>query len=564
MHGLASFMVALALLLLLGLLPGWRPLPIDAVLPTSLTSPQASGILHAGDAAAAAARRTWRVPENHGKCFLSPSRWFSLAPHFTSHMVLQRKSIACLWGAASHPDIHLNVTVRQGSDCVAHQPAVVMSTSATGASTHRWEACLRPLSTRLARSPLTLCIESPQPGQCRSIQLVDVVVGDVFLCSGQSNMWFPLQSQQPKPTHAFPNLFIRTLLVVEAGSPSESQTLRVEASGDTESMAWTPATSLTAIRKFSAVCYLAAQRMLELLPTTQRVPLGLISAAARDKAIRLFLPLSPAQLLCGGAVGASQGTFWNSFFAPLRGTAVAAVLWYQGESDTRSTPGYACKLQALIDAWRRTFRSPGGPIPVLVVSLHAYHCRRPLGNALIRQQQMEVALVVPSVSLVPAFDSWPTVMSHPPDKTLIAQRAGAVLAKVLHHCEVLHSGPRLVSVAIVATSDGGTRPGAVQLQYDPSSPAPHHVFRRGGPCFLLCMAKDCDAVPGLWEAPAAMTIAGHTVTLQPSRSVSPPLHLKYAFSNHPTCFLYSQAGWPATPFWVTLNTSVLPLRMRMA
>ena len=140
---------------------------------------------------------------------------------------------------------------------------------------------------------------------------------------------------------------------------------------------WAPARSLAAYGNFSALCYHVGR----LLAAQRGVPVGLIQAAYPAVTIHHFLPASvrvnpncahvpwrPPRTKVPAYIGSY---LWNHFFAPLCGLAVAAVVWYQGESDAASPRGYNCLLQRLVEAWRaRVFRPADAR--VFVVSTHPF------------------------------------------------------------------------------------------------------------------------------------------------------------------------------------------------
>ncbi len=302
-------------------------------------------------------------------------------------MVLQRNRPIKIWGTAE-PDESVTVRFR------GHEAA----TTADGAG--RWSVTLAKQS---AGGPFTLTIE----GQ-NSVQLENVLVGDVWVCSGQSNMWWPVASRPgSKELIGTENPAIR-LFTVPACRSNELQS-------DLENH-WQECRPET-LAGFSAVAYYFGRRIQQ----TQHVAIGLIHASYGGSGIEAWIgasalandpELGPLRERSAKAAeqrqaqrrrlqdeidryeaavekakrdgakppdpprgmadaGSSHSQLYNGMIAPLLPYGILGVLWYQGESNVGRAAEYRCLLSALIRSWRYEWRR--GDFPFLLVQLAPHH-----------------------------------------------------------------------------------------------------------------------------------------------------------------------------------------------
>lgn len=197
-----------------------------------------------------------------------------LATHFQDHAVLQRDAAIPVWGKA---DPGARLTVRFDGKAV----------TATAAKDGRWQV---KLPAHGAGGPYTLSV-SDAAGHSQMLQ--DILVGDTYLCSGQSNMEWPVQMamQGDADARAAGNTNIRLLKIERAYSPTPQQDFTAPAR-------WAVA-GPDAVRGFSAVCYYFGRA----LQPAAGVPLGLIYAAWGGSNIQTWMP-SQALGKLGGYDGA--------------------------------------------------------------------------------------------------------------------------------------------------------------------------------------------------------------------------------------------------------------------
>lgn len=183
-----------------------------------------------------------------------------LADMFADHAVLQRDRPVKVWGEAA--------------------PGEAVTVDFAGATVHaraakdgRWQAVLKATA---AGGPYTLEVRS-KSGQSRTVR--DVMVGDVFLCSGQSNMELPVMFTRDAMTEAFGarDGNIRMLTSPNSASPTPLHAFQ-------KPVAWVQASPDT-VGKFSAACFYFARELKKSVP----VPIGLINASSGGSNIRAWL-----------------------------------------------------------------------------------------------------------------------------------------------------------------------------------------------------------------------------------------------------------------------------------
>lgn len=231
------------------------------------------------------------------------------ASPFGEHMVLQRDRPLVLRGHAA-PGAELEVVLLE------HSAAVVADDDG------RWRATLPPLP---AGGPHT--VELRQHGRAVTV-LNDVLVGDVWLCSGQSNMEYPVSAATGSRRDAYtPQPAIRLLTV---GHDSATRPREVFS----RAADWQRAEA-AAIREFSAVCYLFARD----LAASEDVPTGLVQASWGSSRIEAWLSTGALERLGGFGTGLEQLSTWNDDRAAgLRAFGTAWQDWWTREVSATDQP----------------------------------------------------------------------------------------------------------------------------------------------------------------------------------------------------------------------------------
>ena len=232
-------------------------------------------------------------------------------------------------------------------------------------------------------------------------------------------------------------------------------------------------------------------------------------------------------------------TLYNGMVAPLGGTGLRGVLWYQGESNTGEAPAYAALLRQLAAGWRTQF---GSRLPFLVVQLAGYGMppTAPVesGWASLREAQRRVVQADRDMALVVAVDIGDRYDIHPPNKQELGRRlAGAARRQVYAHA-LAAGGP----VPVLATRRGDTvavrfaGTDAALVTYGSDAPVGFELCGEGvGSCRY-----------------ASARLDGATVTLQ-ARLPGPATRVRYGWADNPLVNLSGTDGLPVGPFEIAVS-----------
>ena len=475
-----------------------------------------------------------------------------LAPPFTDHAVLQRDVALPVWGQASPGE---KITVRfRGQE---------RTTSATPDG--RWSVRLDPIPANAEGADLVVSGTS-------TVTLHDIVMGEVWLVSGQSNMDRPLNlAGDGKAAAAAANSTLVRHLKVEQ-SPSDLPADTVRTSG------WRTATPKTA-GDFSAVGYFFAQAMAEKL----KVPIGIINSSWGGTPIESWLTKSelkkssawprfdaewqaalkefPQKLAeyptldvawrkaddaalaagkrnllpwphppVGPGTAYAPGGLFNGMILPLAPYALRGVLLYQGESNIDQPVEYRELFPAMIRSWRAAW--PQGDFPFFFVQIPNYADGEPNGRkwAALREAQ-ESALKLPATAMAVTIDVGDPDDIHPKNKRPVGERLALIALHQIHDQRALEwTGPTVQSVQPAGT--------AIRVKFTHADGLTSHTKPVAG--FEVAGA---DKV----FHSATARIEGDSVLVS-AAGVSAPIAVRYAWTNSPAVSLYNGAGLPAGPF----------------
>ncbi len=336
---------------------------------------------------------------------------------FGANMVLQRDHPVRLWGRGKPGE---RVALSLGT---AHAEV-------TAGVDGRWAGVL---PARPAGGPLVLRASAPSFDD----YYPNVLVGDVWLCSGQSNMEFRRSKANDLDLDFATDDGLRLLDIGRRQDAAPSPHLMTLGG-------WSISATANAAN-FSAICHRFGQRLRAALD----VPIGLISASWGGTRIAAFIdaPTLDARGLSTDdpdpASRQNSGRLFNAMIAPLGAVTLRGVLWYQGESDTHRPAGYRSKLAALAASWRKAFSQP---LPFVVVQLPTFDPTPldPSGNwAAVREAQRRFVADDGNAGLVVQIDQGSATELHPPEKALVAERSAAVALAVIYRRKAIKIGPIL-------------------------------------------------------------------------------------------------------------------------
>ncbi|MFA5865762.1 MAG: sialate O-acetylesterase [Phycisphaerae bacterium] len=467
----------------------------------------------------------------------------------SDHMVLQQGMKVPLWGWAQPGE---TVTI-----------ALADQRSRTTADAQgRWIVRLNPLKTG---GPFDLTVTGKN-----TIKVRDVLIGEVWFGSGQSNMQWPVHASRDaaKEIGAANYPKIRLFHVDEVIAETPLEDVRGQ---------WVSCSPET-VGSFSAVSYFFGRN----LHKTLNVPVGLIYSSFGGspseswtrydelKAHQEFKPLLnywknrlasyPEKMkqyerdLAQWEQGAKKakeanqvppakprkpygknnpnlpGVLYNGMIHPIIPFGIRGVIWYQGESNSYRAFQYRRLFPLLIHSWRRDWGQ--GDFPFLFVQLPNYGGARAYTYAELREAQLLTLKTVPNTGMAVTIDIGEANDIHPQNKQDVGYRLSLIaLAKVYGRGEA-YSGPVYDSMQI--------KDHKVYLRF---KHADGGLIVRGGPLkgFAIADRKNMNFVP------AEAKIEGDTVVVWNDKIVH-PVAVRYAWADNPECNLYNGAELPAGPF----------------
>ncbi len=482
----------------------------------------------------------------------------TLAPLFTNHAVLQREKPIPVWGRAA-PGEHIVVSF--------HGQTLGTTTSSDG----RWMVFLEASAASNEGTDLVVAGNN-------TVTLHDVVVGEVWLCSGQSNMEFTVKQSDNAAAEIASARFPLIRHVQIARQVAETPADTVATSG------WLQAAPET-VGNFTAVGYFFARDIFKKLnvpvgvvhsswsgspveswlsPATARRPdfafmherwaqnlaefparksafdfasvawnqRESVAKAKSDVAYKTFLKDNPKPRAPRGPGDSWTPTgLFNGMINPLLPYALRGALWYQGESNADHASEYHALFSAMITGWRGHFGQ--GDFPFYWVSLANYKAPEDKTNAtyaFLREAQTQT-LALPQTGQALAIDLGNPDNVHPTNKQDVGRRLALLAKNRLYGAISDDTGP---------TFTGATREGsALRIKFAHASSG---LIAHDKPVQSLEVAG-----PNKVFRPASAKI-DRDALLVSAPDVKEPVAVRYAWKNSPEANLYNGAGLPAVPF----------------
>jgi sialate O-acetylesterase len=429
---------------------------------------------------------------------------------FSDNMVLQRNSEVTFWGFAN-PQEEVVITPSWNNETYK----VKASNQA------KWEL---NIPTPKEGGPYTITIKG-----YNEIVLKNILIGEVWICSGQSNMemnasWGIANGDEAVKNAVNPN--IRLFLVPKLTATAPQNNI---------SGTWTECSPET-MKYFSAVGYFFGKRLQEEL---KNVPIGLISSNWGGTPAEIWMPegviqndavlLEAAKTRKEESYGPNQpGRAFNAMIYPLTKFKIAGALWYQGESNVGSAV-YDKTLSGLITSWRQLWKYD---FPFYYVQIAPYkYGEDHFGGSVIRDAQRKVLQEVPSTGMVVTSDISPTDDIHPKDKKSVGIRlANLALANTYKTNTALVNGPLYKEITVEKNK--------ITVTFD---------YTEG--LYFKDKKADLFEVAGADNVfyKANAVIKNNTVVLQ-SDKVKAPVKVRYAWKNTDQATLFNKANLPASSF----------------
>lgn len=465
--------------------------------------------------------------EPHLDCTQNPG---ILHPIFNDHMVLQRNVLLPVWGC-TNPGGAVTVSI-------AGQTA-----RTTASASGFWKLRLKAIQ---AGGPYSMVVNA-----VKTRVLSDVLIGDVWLCAGQSNMGLQVKNaskaaQEIDQSVKYPDIRLLKL----SNSDGASQPRQVFF-GNPKWQVANPAS----VPDFSAVCYFFGRELAKNGP----VPQGLITAVKAPSVIEWWMSAESladdpefADEIANFADGRYPASVpyttsvFNGTIAPLTPFPLRGIAWYQGESKPGLSARYGRLLPKLIRDWRSRFGFSDGPFFVVQFPRYGPPQSEPSENngwVRMREAQYQTALNVPNVGLAVTIDTGREDTIHPLAKQDVGSRLASLARGFVYHRPVAAEGPLYRSMSVEGTSIRISFYNAAQgLMVGSKQPLEPVVELPYGQLSAFAIAGADRTF--VW---AKARIEGSTVVVS-APEVASPVAVRYGWARNPNCNLYGKDGLPASPF----------------
>lgn len=431
----------------------------------------------------------------------------------SSNMVLQQQSKARLWGTARKS---AKVTVITSWD----KRAYTANSNADG----NWEITV---PTPSAGGPFQISFDDGE-----KTLLENILIGDVWVCSGQSNMGMRVRGGVNQPISNLHDIVlesnnpqVRVFTVANVTSPQPLNDVKGQ---------WKLSNPENAM-DFSAVAFLYAQNLQKFL----KVPVGVIVTAWGGTPIRSWM--SEASLkdfpeipltLSEKANPKDARVLYNAMIAPLTPLAIKGFLWYQGEADRNAPDTYERQMQAMVRAWRDAWKLGDLPFYYVQIAPWLYPGDHALAGALLREQQLKASKSVPNSGMAVAMDLGSDQTIHPPNKTDVAKRlAYLALSNTYGIKGIPSASPEFKELKIAGKEASLTFTNSEQGLYFKNKTSDNFEIAGADKVFH----------------PAQASINNKGIVVK-SDAVSNPVAVRYAFKNYVEGDLYNTYGLPASSF----------------
>jgi len=427
-----------------------------------------------------------------------------------NNMVLQQQSDVKLWGWASPGEkIYITTSWNQKTDSII---------------TTRDANWMLKVPTPAAGGPYNITFKGNN-----KIILDNVLIGEVWVCSGQSNMemsfgWGLPDIKAELASATNDNIRFFTIPKTTSSYPQDN------CGGD-----WVKCDSTT-LKNFSAAGYFFGKK----LNNTLHVPVGLISSNWGGTPAEVW---TPAEVVNNDpelkAAAAKQqpsngwpytpGATFNGMIAPITNYNIAGTIWYQGESNTAAPDTYAALFTNLIGSWRKAWNKE---FPFYYVQIAPFSYGNQFVSAILREQQTK-AMTYPNVGMVVITDLVDDIKNiHPKDKHDVGYRlADWALSETYHNGNIAYKNPMFKSMSV-------DKQKAI-LTFDNAA----NGFITKGKSITDIYIAGADRI----FYPATAKIKNNTLIVS-SKQVAHPAAVRFGFSNTAMPNLFSKEGLPVNPF----------------
>jgi sialate O-acetylesterase len=434
---------------------------------------------------------------------------------FGDNMVLQQQTEAAIWGTASK-NAAVKVTTSWNNK----------SYSCRAGSDGKWKL---KVSTPSAGGPFEVSISDGT-----KLKLKNVMIGEVWVCSGQSNMEMPMRGLRSQPVmgsseaialSSNPNIRLFTVKKTNSLEPLDDVT------GE-----WQLCTPEN-VYGFSATAYYFGLMLHKVL----NVPVGLIHSSWGGSRIEPWMSESglknfdwvklPEKKPVENLSIQTPTVLFNAMINPIVGYGMRGAIWYQGESNRHEPKEYMKLMPGLIENWRSVWEI--GEFPFYYVQIAPYDYGQPgISSAYLREAQLKASTSLPNIGMACILDLGEKDIIHPSNKEAGANRLAYLALGQTYGIKGINGQSPVFKEMKVSG-------GVVKLTFD------HAItgltsFGKELSCFELAGADKRFF-------PAKASIVGPEIVLM-SLSVTEPVAVRYAFKDFVVGDLYGVSGLPVSSF----------------
>ncbi len=477
---------------------------------------------------------------------------------FSSNMVLQRDAVDPVWGWTTAGNT-VTVTVRDQTS------ATIQTATAVADANGRWQTAVGPFALVENNAAYSMTVSAS--GETLAT-FTNILIGDVWLCSGQSNMEYTLSglpvynlAQEVADSANYPQ--IRHFLVAKTVAATPQTTI--------PAASWSVAGPSTT-GGYTATGYFTAREIYK----QQGVPIGILSSSWAGTTIKVWtdpdfaagFPDFAWPLLNQGSALSGYETIsglYNAMMAPLAPFSIKGAMWYQGEFDYTTPEQYSRLLPALMSRWRTLFAQP--ELPFLIVQLPNITNTGYTFQG-VRETEFNVVKNDPHSRLVTTIDIGGPGVLHPWNKQDLGLRAAWAAADLAYGQDLGRQAPLFTGAVVEGSAircsfsnvgPAGLMAGTKTLTYDATArltfdPLTSPVQPAAGGTLTGFTIAGANQV--FVAATAVIDNATNTVVVS-SPSVTAPVHVQYAWDPNPAANLYNKVvdgngtvidGVPASPF----------------
>lgn len=442
---------------------------------------------------------------------------------FTDNMVLQQQQKVLVWGDSDREEVTILASWSE-------TPQRVMVEKG------HWQAEITTPEGSCTPQRLTVSDADSK------LTLENVLIGEVWICSGQSNMYMPLRGYTGQPVEGS----LRTLLE----SPLYRDRIRMITLPKKE--AATPQCTFEGARweipspATAQLMSAAAYHFALALTRTLGVPVGIVSTSWGGSKIEAWM--DPTSLRNLGydverinadpkiQPRAKCGLLYNGLIAPVAGYTTRGFVWYQGESNRKEAGIYARLMQEMVRFWRTEWGDTKNRMPFLYVQIapHAYKDAAATDAAELVEAQSDALQLIPNSAMIATTDLGEELTIHPRRKREVGERLAAEALMKAY-------GLRMNGWSAVRFHDVKFEGGKAVVTFDNAryGLTPQH---EAVPGFELA-GKD-----GIFHSAEARVVLSKPIVEVTSEAVKEPVAVRYAFHNYTPTTLCDTYGIPVIPF----------------